>query len=197
MDALDIQEGFVEEYAANPLQITVEDSEALRDRLGIGGYRYLTQTTIHTKWALGTTARVKLAAQHYPEWAGKILKAWRKFMPTRYRESAWPRYQFDIPPLRALKAIEAANALGIFDRMEIWTPENQRIRRGFWRWLNEEHDPVCVGIVDGHIFPIVRWGKDELVSERSVGFRGHFLYDPDHRPRYHMWGQHYPDYDRR
>jgi hypothetical protein len=115
----------------------------------------------------------KRASEFYPQWRGFRLRAWRTFLPTRYpRPTHWQSYSFDVIPLRALKAIEAAMGADLFDGLEIWTPEHttfsqrrENARADYMKFLT---DPVCVGIVEGQIFPIVRWGREELIPEWRV-----------------------------
>lgn len=125
------------------------------------------------------------AAKYFPEWTGFRLQAWAAYLGMHYPQSQWYRYRFDEPPLRALNAIEAALDAGIFESVEIWTPEPVRERtfREFFRMIprrvvdkiDDMLDPVAVGIVQGRYFPIVRWGEEELLSESFVmrvgGFR--------------------------
>lgn len=114
------------------------------------------------------------AAEYYPQWTGFRLTAWRCFLPTFYpRGSHWQSYTFDIIPVRALKAIEAAASADLFDQMQIWTPERQNTREqrraDYMKFLT---DPVCVGIVEDQVFPIVRWGREELIPEWRVMLTG-------------------------
>lgn len=141
------------------------------------------------------------AAKYFPEWKGFRLRAWSTYLGTHYPQNAWHRYKFDEPPLRVLNAIEAALDAGIFEEVEIWTPEPQpertfrealrTKRRQVVHKMRELVDPVAVGIVDGRYFPIVRWGEEELLAESYVmrvgGFRAvrkHILGPPRHRGGY-------------
>lgn len=124
------------------------------------------------------------AAQLFPEWAGFRLEAWRAFLPTTYPQKDWARYDYVNPDEAVMQSIVRARDTGVFEKIEIWTDEPDHYVREFrdllWDGWNGALrliglDPVAVGIVDNRVFPIVRWGTEELVPERTVmrvgGFR--------------------------
>lgn len=119
---------------------------------------------------------VARAAEFYPQWVGFRLTAWRSFLPTYYAKADWGSYRFDVIPLRALKAIEAARSADLFDQMQIWTPEGRTLRErradSAAAYMKFMTDPVCVGIVEEQVFPIVRWGQEDLIPEWRVMLSG-------------------------
>jgi hypothetical protein len=153
------------------VKVALEEERALvAQRLGMkvqgpGGAEWTPRSVAYTQKKGNST----LAAEFYPEWSGMCLKVWQRFMPTCYRSDThyhFYDYRFDQIPCRALKAIEAAQETGAFNRIEIWTPE-----RGYR--VARFPDPVAVGVVVGatgtkRYFPIVKWGEAEIVSTLKV-----------------------------
>lgn len=112
----------------------------------------------------------------YPQLSGYELHVMMAFLPTAYKRTYWHEYEFDVIPLSALKALEAADSLGVFSDFEIWTPEKPKSPP-----RTRKLDPMLVGVVGGQgrfsgsrsqtwkyrgdcpsgvqFFPIARWGE--------------------------------------
>lgn len=92
------------------------------------------------------------------------FNVWGKFLPTRRRLQD---YKFDSIPVDALQFIDDADALRVFNGIEIWTPEGNDAKSRIDEWSNAHStlmDPMAVGYVDTgdqvrHYFSIVRWGE--------------------------------------
>lgn len=171
MTTTPVDDGFVDTLHTSPPRPAGFDSTLVRERLAL---------------SLGLTAQSRrptgnlvIAQRHYREWRGGPLRNWQAFLPTIYPEHTWGRYTFDTVPTRALQAIQAAKDSGAFEGLQIWTAERPRHERtfrsvlgGIKRTVSDVVDPVAVGIVEGRVFPVVRWGQEELISERAVRWRG-------------------------
>lgn len=112
----------------------------------------------------------------YPRLSGYELHVTMAFLPTAYKRTHWHEYEFDVIPLSALKALEAADSLGVFSDFEIWTPEKPKSPP-----RTRNIDPMLVGVAGGQgrfsgsrsktwmyrgdcsssvqFFPIARWGE--------------------------------------
>lgn len=118
---------------------------------------------------------------HYEQLSGYELHVTMAFMPTAYRERRWDRYNFDLVPTYALKALDAAKEANRFDGYELWTPERPNPEPKQPRRL----DPMFVGVIGAHhdmsrnfnwryreigntdlsFHPIARWGEAVLPFE--------------------------------
>lgn len=125
-------------------------------------------------------------SRYYQELTGFRLHVWMYFHATVYSKNSgeWAGYHFDRVPTNVLEEIRTAGSLGVFDDIEVWTPETP-VRR--------HEDPLVVGVVgvrtelprvratwgglrDGltsniansgtaRFFPIARWGESLLPFE--------------------------------
>lgn len=100
---------------------------------------------------------------------------WRNFLSRAYSKSKgnWKEYQYDTIPVKALEEISFAHSLGVFDDIQIWTPERNT-------------DPAAIGVVNlqGNFvnnFLITRWGESlkpfeeiekEVCSMVNFGYSG-------------------------
>ncbi|MDB5185084.1 MAG: hypothetical protein JWN38_892 [Candidatus Saccharibacteria bacterium] len=124
------------------------------------------------KWEAKGEPQLYTASTLYPELTGSLEKVWRSFLPTVYRERY--SYRYDAPPTQALQAIQTAEQLGCFSRIEIWTPEGNsffglvartcKVMQHKLAELSSKIDPMAVGVVTDqrgvdHYFQIVRWGE--------------------------------------
>lgn len=117
-----------------------------------------------------TSAQLDSARMLYPQLLGDELETWRRFLPT---EASISRYTYDEVPDDALDAIKDAQEMQLFDRIEIWTPQGNRLSdrlrahygrvRDAMSALSDGLDPMAVGVIDyndeSHYFPITRWGE--------------------------------------
>jgi hypothetical protein len=118
------------------------------------------------------------ASRYYEELTGRDLDLWMLFHRSFYEKSKgeWEQYHFDRVPTQVLEDISFADQLGVFDELEIWTPERR-----------SEIDPMAVGVVgertvtaqidwahwgsntchsgNARFFPIVRWGESLMSIE--------------------------------
>ncbi len=153
-----------------------------RDKLAEMGFASLQQRHAAERAQGIQRSRTETAETLYPELTGRDLKMWRRFLPT---ESSIRDFSHETPPMEALSAIEDAQALGLFDRIVIWSPEGNRagdilrddvvIFRNKLRDKRQQlgkriadaldsFDPMAIGVIYGadgkdHYFPIVRWGE--------------------------------------
>ena len=118
--------------------------------------------------SIGITAEMFFPNLSFYEWV-----IWNNFLPTKYLKSQgrWKEYKYDTIPLKALEEISFAHSLGVFDDIQIWTPERNV-------------DPVAVGQVYlygnvSNFFLIARWGESlkpfkeiekEVCSEVGFGW---------------------------
>jgi len=94
----------------------------------------------------------------YPQLLGEALTVWQKYLPIRRPienlQSWW--LDSEVIPGSVITEIERAkNAIGLFDRVEIWR------RTG---------DPMAVGVIEGReprYFSIVRWGDADITLEQA------------------------------
>ena len=122
-----------------------------------------------------TVQRLDTARLLFPELSDGDTATWKGFLPTSY---APDRYGYDFPSRQVATLIADASALGVFDRIEIWTPEGSdvmlRVKEHWNRQgrtmrdaLNAAIDPMAVGVIEHngrtYYYPVVRWGES-LVS---------------------------------
>lgn len=101
------------------------------------------------------------AADIYPELRGLVLRCTLAFFPTRYAVDQPLNPPFDQVPMYARQAIAAAKSTGVFDHIEVRTPERTSDELTFREALDQmEIDPIAIGVADGRRFAIVRWGTD-------------------------------------
>lgn len=86
----------------------------------------------------------------YPALEGYELHVIMAFLPSAYDRENWSYYGFDVVPLPALKALEAAADTAAFDEFELWTPERPARPKPV--------DPMIVGVIGdyrsrGGMFP--------------------------------------------
>lgn len=88
------------------------------------------------------------------------LTIWRAWLPTAYtdvgddRHHQLANYHFDRIPQPVLKCWQKHKKAGLFERFEIWTPENHK------------PDPILVGVNGNARHLLARWGESDanLVS---------------------------------
>lgn len=117
--------------------------------------------------------RMDVAGTLYPELRGRELRTWRRFLPTTYDID---KYVYDEVPVEALRHIKTAQELGCFDKIIIWTPENNTLMGLLKRRFDavkdraaealKSMDPMAVGVIEindtTHFYPIARWGESLL-----------------------------------
>lgn len=122
-------------------------------------------------WESNSGPALEMARLLYPELTGHELETWRRFLPTRER---FKDYNFDTVPDEALAALETAQRLDCFSKIQIWTPAGNDFHAGVSRAFDSavqkadeamaRLDPMAVGVatdIDGskRYFQIVRWGE--------------------------------------
>lgn len=99
----------------------------------------------------------------YKEITGYDLVMWRGFLQTAYPD--WSEYSYDVIPEEALEDIRTAKSLGVFNALEIWTPEVPEMDV-------QREDPMVVGITgvgrDRRFFPVVRWGTEKILTFEEI-----------------------------
>src|SRR5687768_8529274 len=94
---------------SSAVELRDERQTQLLDRLGM--HRVHDVSSMNQK--------LEMARLLYPEMTGKQLKMWRKFLPY---DSTFRKYDFDVPPVEALEAINDAKDLQCFGEIQIWDP---------------------------------------------------------------------------
>lgn len=95
-----------------------------------------------------------------PPMTDSELTIWRAWLPTAYtdidddKRHQLANYHFDRIPQPVLKVWEKHKQSGVFERFEIWTPENH------------QPDPILVGVNGNARHLLARWGESDanLVS---------------------------------
>lgn len=104
-----------------------------------------------------TTAERSLLIKTPPMTDAEVT-IWQAWLPRAYTAEdpfySLDRYNFDRIPMPVLKVWEAHKQSGIFERFEIWTPENN------------DPDPILVGVNGNARHLLARWGESDanLVS---------------------------------
>lgn len=116
------------------------------------------------------------AGKLYPQLTTHELRIWQKHNPKRYsrKKEQWKKYNADHIPLTALREIQRAKSLDIFEDFEIWIAADgdpNPIVIGILKELEEQ-----IGEQDA-IFLITRWGENKKpfhMIEREV-LRAHAM----------------------
>ncbi|MHA1952270.1 MAG: hypothetical protein ACW987_20730 [Candidatus Thorarchaeota archaeon] len=110
---------------------------------------------LSTQIALKDSEKVEFASEIFPQLNRRDLLVWGIYLPKRYLSTdaeSWTGYKFDTIPLGALQQLQIAQSSGLFNHLEIWTPEAHVLP-----------DPIAVGTVDtgrqAFYHLVVRWGE--------------------------------------
>lgn len=162
----------VEHYRRPDVDVPPHQVSAI-DRL-VGAYQQAGMRALASSMPdyADATSRLESADLLYGRLSPEDLALWGEFLPTSYPSN---HYQYDIPPEEVARAIADAQTLGVFDRIEIWTPEGsgiwERTRQFYHRVTQDVHqqlieiaaDSMAVGVIQRGqttvYYPIVRWGE--------------------------------------
>jgi len=130
---------------------------ALREKLTIANTLGLKAQAKSLKADIATVERGCLIAT--PPMTDSELVIWSAWLPTAYTDLPKERneladYNFDRVPGPVLKMWQEYKKTGLFERFEIWTPENK------------QPDPILVGVNGNARHLLARWGESDanLVS---------------------------------
>ncbi len=135
---------------------------ALREKLSIAKSLGLKAQAKSLKTDLATVERGCIIAT--PPMTDSELAIWRAWLPTAYtdlpdeEDHKLADYNFDRIPSPVLKMWQGHKKSGLFERFEIWTPENPR------------PDPILVGVNGNSRHLLARWGESDanLVSFNDI-----------------------------
>ncbi len=143
----------------------------ISDAAGSASRKELCQSLGLGRQAQHSGASPEDAAVFYPRLSTYELAVWSGFLPTSHSKAGggWADYDHDLIPRQVLEETRLADALNVFDDLEIWTPGRF------------DRDPMIVGIVgqrpidrnwlpalrgggsantgEAHFFGIARWGE--------------------------------------
>ena len=170
-----IIENFRKPVDAPRLSTDDEEVTNLRKTYELAGFTDLVSKVDATA---DTVQRLDAARLLFSELSDGDTATWKGFLPTAY---APDRYRYDFPSRQVATLIADASALGVFDRIEIWTPEGSdvmlRVKEHWNRQgrtmrdaLNAAIDPMAVGVIEHngrtYYYPVVRWGESLMSFSR-------------------------------